>query len=81
MNTQVVAERKVTNGKAIASVMIGVLSILGIFLVGEVALISIAGLFLSMVSLRETKKYQQNGSMWAGVGLIFNGIAIISLFF
>lgn len=80
MDTQIIQEKKDINGKAIGSVLIGIVSILGIFLVGYGAIISVAGLLLGIFALREIKRLTQKGRKLAVFGMISNCIGIVSLF-
>ncbi|SDN39061.1 DUF4190 domain-containing protein [Bacillus sp. OK048] len=81
LKTQVIPENKGTNGKAVGSLLIGILSIFGIFFIGYGAILSVAGLLLGIIGLRETKKLRQKGRNIAMVGIIFNCLGIFSLFF
>jgi hypothetical protein len=71
-------EPKKINGKALGSLLIGLISIAGMLMVGEGTLLSIAGLIFGLIGLRETK-LQQGGYLAAVLGIICNGIGIISL--
>lgn len=77
MNNQ---KRNFTNGKAIGSLIIGILSILGFFLMKDGTILSVAGLLLGIMGLREAKKLKQNGQGHAKAGMICNGLASIFLF-
>lgn len=79
METQPIRDKKVHNGKAIGSVLIGILSIFGIFLIGYGAILSVTGLLLGIFALRETLELTQKGKRLAVFGIIFNCIGIISL--
>ena len=81
LETQTIPDKKDPNGKAIGSVLIGIVSILGIFLIGYGGILSVAGLLLGIFALSETKKLRQKGRKLAGFGIIFNCIGIISLYF
>ncbi|WP_223068659.1 DUF4190 domain-containing protein [Paenibacillus caui] len=81
METQIIPENKGTNGKAVGSLLIGILSIFGIVIIGNGAVLSLAGLLLGILGLRETKKLRQKGRKLAVAGIIFNCLAIVSLFF
>jgi uncharacterized membrane protein len=72
-------ETRRINGKAVGSLLIGLISIAGIMLVGEGAVLSLAGLILGFTGLRETKQGEQTGFRAAAAGLILNAIGIISL--
>ena len=61
LNTQDIQEIKVTNGKAIGSLIISILSILGLILIEGGTFLSVGGLLLGMIGLRETQQLKQNG--------------------
>lgn len=75
METQIIP----FNRKAIGSVLIGFVSMFGIFLVGYGAILSIAGLLLGIFAISETKRLGQKGIILATFGIIFNCIGIFSL--
>ena len=81
LNTIDNQEIKVTNGKAIGSLIIGILSILGLILIEGGTFLSVGGLLLGMIGLRETKQLKQNGGKLAIAGVICNCFGIVSLFF
>lgn len=81
LGTQKNPDKKDTNGKAVGSLLIGIGSIIGIFLVGNGAILSVAGLLLGIIGLRETNKLRQKGIKLAMVGIISNCLGIVSLFF
>lgn len=81
METQIIPEKKGINGKALGSVLIGIMSVFGIFLIGYGAILSAAGLLLGILALGETKKLRQKGRKLAMFGVIFNCMGIISLLF
>jgi uncharacterized membrane protein len=71
------ATEKVVNNKAAASLVIGVLTIIGLFVFEEGTLLSIVGLLLGVISLKETKQYKGKGRKLALVGIVFNLIGLI----
>ncbi|WP_456276131.1 DUF4190 domain-containing protein [Bacillus sp. AK128] len=77
MNTK--TSEKTTNGKAIGSLLIGIVSIFGLIFVEEGTLLSIVGLMLGVISLKETKQFKQIGRKIALVGIAFNLIGLISI--
>ncbi|SES44652.1 DUF4190 domain-containing protein [Psychrobacillus sp. OK032] len=81
MDAQETQEIKVTNGKAMGSLIIGIVSILGIILLEGGLILSVLGLLLGMIGLRETKQLKQNGSKFAIAGIICNCLGVFSLFF
>ena len=78
LDTQDIQEIKVTNGKAIGSLIIGIVSILGLILKEGGTILSVAGLLLGMIGLRETKQLKQNGGKFAIAGIICNCLGIFS---
>jgi hypothetical protein len=68
------------NLKAIGSFLIGLFSILGVFLIGEGAIISVAGLLIGFLSIKEIKKSKQKGIIVAIIGLFLNGLGMVWLF-
>ena len=81
LETQKNPDKKDTNEKAIGSLLIGIVSIIRIFLVGYGGILSVAGLLLGIFGLREIKKLRQKGIKLAVVGIGFNCLGIVSLFF
>lgn len=69
------------NGKAVFSLVIGILAVVGIFLVGEGTMIYVLGLFLGMVALVEIKTNKQDGLKIAWWGIILNCIGVLRLLF
>ena len=81
LNTKDIEEIKVTNGKALGSLIIGIVSILGLILLEGGTILSVVGLLLGMIGIRETKQLKQNGGKFAVAGIICNCLGIVSLFF
>ncbi len=79
MNNQGDVENKGINGKAIGSLIIGIISILGFILIEGDSILSIAGLLLGIIGIREIKKFKQNGRSLALTGVIFNCFGILVL--
>jgi hypothetical protein len=75
LNTQ--DSEKTTNGKAIGSLIIGMISIFGLIFIEEGTLLSIAGLILGIMSLKETKPFKEIGSKLAMGGILLNFIGFI----
>lgn len=72
-------DEKKTNIKAKSSLLLGIISIIGIFLVGySPAGVGLAGLLLGTLSLREIKKLREKGIKLAVVGIIFSCLGIVS---
>lgn len=69
-------ERKEINGKAVGSLLIGIISLLGLFLVGSGGILSVAGLFLGVFSLKD-KQWGRNVGL---TGIALNLIGVFSLF-
>ena len=61
--------------------LIGIVSIFGVFLVGHGSILSIAGILFGIKALREIKKLSQKGRNLAVLGIILNCIGIASLLF
>lgn len=81
LNSQGIQEVKGTNGKAIGSLIIGLVSILGLIFIDGGTILSVAGLLLGMIGLRETKQLKQNGGKFAIAGIICNCLGFFGLFF
>ncbi len=81
LETQRNPDKQDMNKEAIGSLLIGIVSMIGIFLVGNGTVLSAAGLLLGVLSLREAKKLRQKGAKLAAAGLILNCLGIVSLFF
>lgn len=77
---KIIPEKKGINGKAVGSVLIGIVSILGIILVGDGSALGAAGLLLGLFALREIKSLGQQGRGLAVFGVILNFISIVRLF-
>ncbi len=69
--------KKTTNGKAIGSLIIGIIAILGLIFFQEGTLLSIAGLILGIMSLKETKPFKEIGSKLVMGGILLNFIGFI----
>ncbi|MFN7249893.1 MAG: hypothetical protein ACK4M9_03790 [Anaerobacillus sp.] len=67
----------VVNNKAAGSLGIGILTIIGLFLFKEGSLLSIVGLLLGVISLKETKKYKEKGRSLGLIGIVCNLIGFI----
>jgi hypothetical protein len=70
---------EITNGKALGTLILGIISILGLIFIKEGTLLSIAGLLLGIISLKEIKQYKQIGRKLALVGIVFNLIGFIGI--
>ena len=74
-------ENEHMNGKAVGSLVIGVLAVIGLFLIGEGTMIYVLGLFLGLIALQEIKTYKQKGIKMAWWGIALNCIGILRLLF
>lgn len=81
LETQKNPNKKDINKEAIGSLLLGIVSMIGIFLVGNGTALSLAGLLLGVLSLREARKLRQKGAKLAVAGIILNCLGIVSLFF
>ncbi|WP_338473060.1 DUF4190 domain-containing protein [Niallia sp. XMNu-256] len=81
LETKIILENIGMNGKAIGSLLLGIVSTFGIFLVGYGGILSIAGLLLGLFALTEIKKFKLKGRISAVIGVILNCIGIISLLY
>jgi len=70
-------ENEVTNGKAIAGLVLGILAIFFSFLGFIGIIIAIVGLILAILGLQNIKKYEQKGRGIAIAGIVCNSIAIL----
>ena len=68
-----------TNGKALGTLILGIISILGLIFIKEGTHLSIAGLLLGIISLKEIKQFKQMGRKLALVGIAFNLIGFIGI--
>lgn len=68
-----------TNGNALVSLLIGILAVVGIFLIGEGTIIYVFGLFLGIIALKEIKTKKQQGTKIAWLGIILNSIGVLRL--
>ena len=68
-----------TNGKALGTLILGIISILGLIFIKEGTLLSIAGLLLGIISLKEIKQFKQMGRKLVLVGIVFNLIGFIGI--
>ena len=78
METHIISESDGMNGKVIGSLLIGIVSLFGIFLVQQGSLLSLVGLLLASVGLIEIKQRSQKGYVIALLGLVLNSIGILS---
>ncbi|WML56468.1 DUF4190 domain-containing protein [Neobacillus sp. PS2-9] len=67
-------ENKISNGKAIASLILGILSIITVILPGVI--LGIIGLILGIIGLKEINGFTQQGRKMAVAGIICSGIGI-----
>lgn len=70
-------ENEVTNGKAIAGLVPGILAIFFSFLGFIGIIIAIVGLILAILGFQNIKKYKQKGRGIAIAGIICNSIGIL----
>jgi len=78
MSNAEVPKGNITNGKATASLILGIISIISIPIITNVRLIlSITGLVLGIVGLKELKSLNQRGKKAAISGIICNGLGIL----
>ncbi|ERN53861.1 DUF4190 domain-containing protein [Alkalihalophilus marmarensis] len=68
---------KGTNGKALGSFLTGISAIIGLFFFKEGTILSIVGLMLGVIGLKEIKRYEQKGNKLALVGTFFSLIGFI----
>ncbi|MGM0845670.1 MAG: DUF4190 domain-containing protein [Bacillota bacterium] len=69
---------KNTNGKALGSLLMGIIAIAGLFFFKEGTILSIVGIVLGIISNKEIKQYEQKGSKLALVGMVFSLIGLVS---
>lgn len=78
MSNVEVSQGNITNGKATASLILGIISIISIPIITNVGLIlSIIGLVLGIIGLKELKNLNQGGKKAAISGIICNGLGIL----
>ncbi|WP_186577002.1 hypothetical protein [Aquibacillus kalidii] len=65
------------NKKAIGSFMIGMIAIFGLIFIKEGTILSLVGLLIGVISLKEGKQLNQRGAILALVGITFNVIGCI----
>ncbi|HZH59768.1 MAG TPA: DUF4190 domain-containing protein [Metabacillus sp.] len=71
-----------TNGKAIAALILGILSIITIIFSGFGIILGVIGLILGIIGLNEIKRFGQEGRKMAIIGIICSGLGILlTLFF
>lgn len=75
MSQNVLMESKVTNGKAIASFILGILSILMVMFPGII--LGIIGLILGIIGLKEINRSTQQGRKMAVAGIICSVIGVL----
>ncbi|MFS0874302.1 hypothetical protein [Paenibacillus xylanilyticus] len=81
LETHKISDKRHTNKIALGSLLIGIISIIGIVLVGYGAILSVAGILLGVLSLKETKQMRQREIIIIVVGFILNSLGIVSIFF
>lgn len=69
------------NKKAIGSLLLGIISIIGLFFSKYGTILSIAGFLLGFFGLIESRKLEQKGAGIALLGIILNSIGILYFVF
>ncbi|ENH97001.1 hypothetical protein J416_07987 [Gracilibacillus halophilus YIM-C55.5] len=77
MSQNVASNNSETNGKSIASLILGILSIIFIIIPLIGLILGIVGFILGIVGLSNIKRFEQNGRNLAISGVICSGIGII----
>lgn len=72
-----VSKSKVTNGKAIASLILGILSIVTFILTLVGIILGIIGLILGIIGLKEINRFTQDGRKMAVAGVICSSFGIL----
>lgn len=65
------------NGKAVAALVLGILSIVTIIFTGFGIFLGIIGLILGIFGLREINRYKQEGRKMAVTGIICSSLGIV----
>ncbi|BCB04201.1 DUF4190 domain-containing protein [Bacillus sp. KH172YL63] len=71
------AETKITNGKATAAMILGILSIVSIIIPIASLILGVTGLILGILGRKEIKRFQQEGRKMALAGIICSVIGIL----
>ncbi|MCF8012328.1 MAG: DUF4190 domain-containing protein [Clostridiales bacterium] len=77
MNNGDISEGKVLNSKAIAALILGILSIVTLFFVGLGVILGVIGLILGIIGLKEIKLFKQEGRRMAVAGIICSSFGIL----
>lgn len=77
MNPENEPVRKGLNGKAVASFILGLVSIVIVIIPLIGAILGIVGVILGMIARHEVKRSGQEGRKLAITGVIFSGIGIL----
>ncbi|WP_226666233.1 DUF4190 domain-containing protein [Metabacillus litoralis] len=81
INYQNKSENPITNGKAIATLILGILSILAIAFSGLGLLLGVTGLILGIIGLNEIKRFGHEGRKMAIVGIVCSCLSILITLF
>lgn len=77
MSNPEVSKSNITNGKATASLILGVISIVLMPVPFGGLILSVVGLILGIVGLSEIKRLNQGGKKTAIAGIVCSGLAIL----
>lgn len=81
INYQNKLENPITNGKAIAAFILGILSILAIAFSGLGLLLGVTGLILGIIGLNEIKRFGHEGRKMAITGIVCSCLSILITLF
>ncbi|MBM7602471.1 membrane-bound ClpP family serine protease [Metabacillus crassostreae] len=81
INYQNKSENPITNGKAIAAFILGVLSILAIAFSELGLFLGVTGLILGIIGLNEIKRFGQEGRKMAIAGIVCSCLSILITLF
>ncbi|PFA62986.1 hypothetical protein CN378_18270 [Bacillus sp. AFS015802] len=77
MNPGNEGERKGLNGKAVASFLLGIVSIVIVIFPLAGAVLGVVGILLGLMARHELKRTGQEGRKMAIAGIVFSGIGIL----
>ncbi|MCF8012040.1 MAG: DUF4190 domain-containing protein [Clostridiales bacterium] len=77
MNNGNISENKVLNSKAIAALILGILSIVTLIFAGLGVILGVIGLILGIIGLKEIKHFNQEGRKMAVAGIICSSLGIL----
>lgn len=77
MNNEDMPEKNISNNKAIAALILGILSIVTLIFTGVGIILGVIGLILGILGLKEIDRFKQEGRKMAVAGIVCSVIGIL----